>query len=77
MTRWIIVNINEVIEKFYPQLPPDQIEEIAEYIDKHWDYTDHRRQIYEGFVSYVQQVNVELVPQLNADRLLVDGYKNS
>ena len=77
MTRWIILNINEVIEKLYPQLPPDQIEEIAEYIEKHWDYTDHRRQIYSGFVNYVSQVNVEIVPQLRTDRLLGDGDKNS
>ena len=66
MTRWIIININEYIEKFYPQLPPEQIEEIAEHIEKHWDYSNHRR-----------QVNVEVIPQMRPDRLLGDGDKNT
>ena len=77
MTWWIIININEYIEKFYPQLPPEQIEEIAEHIEKHWDYSNHRRQIYSGFINYVSQVNVEVIPQMRPDRLLGDGDKNT
>ena len=77
----IVINLSELVairgSFLGEEMSEDQIEEIAEYIDKHWDYSDHRKQIYNGFINYVSQVNVEIVPQLRTDRLLGDGDKNS
>ena len=40
MTNFIKLDINEHLQSKYPNLPPDQIDLIAEDVSRRWDYQD-------------------------------------
>ena len=68
MTNFIKLDINEHLQSKYPNLPPDQIDLIAEDVSRRWDYRSLIDDVDIKCKQTAYYANIELDDESNNER---------